>query len=105
MLHVAPALGRVAQLVRWSHERVDGGGYPDGLRGGEIPLGSRIIAVCDAFHAMTSPRPYQRAMKPAEAIAELLRCSGTQFDPEVVAAFRAELEAPSGDQLLSVTAG
>jgi two-component system cell cycle response regulator len=94
MLHVAPALQGVAQLVRWSHERMDGRGYPDGLRGSEIPLGARIVAVCDAFHAMTSSRPYQRAMKPAEALAELTRCAGTQFDPEVVAAFRSELEAP-----------
>jgi two-component system cell cycle response regulator len=94
MLHVAPALSGVARLVRWSHERVDGGGYPDGLRGGEIPLGARIVAVCDAFHAMTSERPYQHAMKPHEALAELMRCSGTQFDPEVVAAIRAELALP-----------
>jgi two-component system, cell cycle response regulator len=93
MLHVAPALEGVARLVRWSHERMDGRGYPDGLRGSEIPIGARIVAVCDAFHAMTSSRPYQRPMTPAEALAELTRCSGTQFDPEVVAAFRAELEA------------
>jgi diguanylate cyclase (GGDEF)-like protein len=93
MLHVAPALEGVARLVRWSHERMDGRGYPDGLRGSEIPIGARIVAVCDAFHAMTSSRPYQGPMTPAEALAELTRCSGTQFDPEVVAAFRAELEA------------
>ena len=95
MLHVAPALSGVARLVRWSHERVDGNGYPDGLRGAEIPLGARIVAVCDAFHAMTSERPYQRAMKPHEALAELTRCAGTQFDPQVVAAIRAELAAPA----------
>jgi two-component system cell cycle response regulator len=98
MLHVAPALAGVARLVRWSHERMDGGGYPDGLRGDEIPLGARIVAVCDAFHAMTSERSYQRAMKPDEAIAELTRCSGSQFDPEVVAAIRAVLAAPALDR-------
>jgi two-component system, cell cycle response regulator len=95
MLHAAPALGGVAQLVRSSHERVDGGGYPDGLRGEEIPLGARIVAVCDAFNAMTSDRPYRTAKSVEEALAELERCSGTQFDPDAVAAFRAEL-AESG---------
>jgi two-component system, cell cycle response regulator len=95
MLHVAPALAGVAQLVRWSHERVDGGGYPDGLRGEEIPLGARIVAVCDAFHAMTSDRPYRRAKTLDEAIAELERHAGTQFDSDVVAAFRAELASPA----------
>jgi two-component system, cell cycle response regulator len=95
MLHVAPALSGVAKLVRWSHEHVDGSGYPDGLRGSEIPLGARIVAVCDAFHAMTSERPYQRSLKPHEALAELARCAGTQFDPDVVAAIRAELAVPA----------
>jgi two-component system, cell cycle response regulator len=84
--------------VRWSHEHVDGSGYPDGLRGSEIPLGARIVAVCDAYHAMTSERPYQRSMKPHEALAELARCAGTQFDPEVVTALRAELAAPAVDR-------
>ena len=98
MLGVAPALGGVARLVRWSHERMDGGGYPDGLVGDEIPLGARIITVCDAFHAMTSDRPYRRAVSVDEAVAELLRHCGTQFDPEVVAAFQAELVAPSHER-------
>jgi two-component system cell cycle response regulator len=98
MLHVAPALAGVAQLVRWSHERMDGGGYPDRLRGEEIPLGARIVAVCDAFHAMTSNRPYRRAMTLDEATAELVRHSGTQFDSEVVAAFRAELASPARER-------
>jgi two-component system, cell cycle response regulator len=98
MLHVAPALGGVAQLVRWSHERVDGAGYPDGLRGEEIPLGARIVAVCDAFHAMTSDRPYRGAKALEEALAELERCAGTQFDPDVVAAFRAEVAEPEADR-------
>jgi two-component system, cell cycle response regulator len=95
MLHMAPALAGVARLVRWSHERVGGGGYPDGLVGDEIPLGARIVAVCDAFDAMTSDRPYRRAMSADAAIEELLRHAGTQFDAEVIAAFQAELADPS----------
>jgi diguanylate cyclase (GGDEF)-like protein len=94
MLHVAPALAGVAGLVRWSHERMDGAGYPDGLAGDEIPLGARIVAVCDAFDAMTSDRPYRRAMSADAAVAELVRHAGTQFDPDVVAAFQAELADP-----------
>jgi two-component system, cell cycle response regulator len=98
MLHVAPALAGVARLVRWSHERMDGEGYPDGLVGEEIPLGARIVAVCDAFNAMTSDRPYRRAVSADAAVAELLRHAGTQFDPEVVAAFQAELADPSRER-------
>ena len=98
MLHVAPALAGVARLVRWSHERMDGGGYPDALAGDEIPLGARIVAVCDAFNAMTSDRPYRRAVSADEAVAELLRHSGTQFDAEVVAAFQAELADQSSER-------
>ncbi len=81
----------VATLVRSSHERWDGSGYPDGLSGEAIPLGSRIVFVCSAFHDMTSERPHQPALEPEEALAELERGSGTQFDPTVVAAFRQEL--------------
>jgi diguanylate cyclase (GGDEF)-like protein len=88
----APALARAAKLVRGSHERWDGGGYPDGLRGVEIPLGARIIAVCDSFDAMTSDRPYRKAMPNEEALSELRNCSGTQFDPEVVEAFARAVE-------------
>ena len=101
MLGVAPALAGVARLVRWSHERVDGAGYPDGLAGDEIPLGARIIAVCDAFHAMTSERSYRTAVSADEAVAELLRNSGTQFDAEVIGAFQAELAAPSHDPAIT----
>jgi HD-GYP domain-containing protein (c-di-GMP phosphodiesterase class II) len=113
MLHMAPALEGVARLVRWSHERIDGAGYPDGLAGDEIPLGARIVAVCDAFGAMTSDRPYRTAGSADEAVAELLRHAGTQFDPEVVAAFQAELAeaherpaiaAPSDQRVLSISA-
>lgn len=86
ILAAVPALRGVAALVRSSHERFDGRGYPDRLSGAEIPLGSRILFVCDAFHAMTSDRPYQRAMTHAEAQVELRRGAGTQFDPAVVEA-------------------
>ena len=83
----APALAYTAPLIRSSHERIDGQGYPDGLAGEQIPIGARIIAVCDAFDAMTSDRPYRAATTPEAALAELARCAGTQFDPEVVQAF------------------
>ena len=73
--------------MRSTHERYDGDGYPDRLAGDQIPLEARIIAVCDAYDAMTSPRPYRHAVSHAEALAELARCAGTQFDPAVVAAF------------------
>jgi diguanylate cyclase (GGDEF)-like protein len=92
IINAAPALEQVALLVRSSHERYDGSGYPDGLRGEEIPIGSRIIFVCAAFDAMTSPRPYGRTLAPAEALAELRRFAGTQFDPAVLTAFEATLE-------------
>jgi two-component system cell cycle response regulator len=84
ILAAAPALSREALLVRFSHERWDGHGYPDGRAGEAIPLGSRIIFACDAFDAMTSPRPYRAALAEAEAVAELRRCAGSRFDPAVV---------------------
>jgi diguanylate cyclase (GGDEF)-like protein len=80
----------VARLVRHSHERWDGAGYPDGLSGPAIPLGSRIVFVCSAFHDMTSERPHHSALEPADAVAQLERGAGSQFDPAVVEAFRAE---------------
>jgi two-component system, cell cycle response regulator len=83
----APSLESVARLVRWSHERMDGRGYPDGLVGDEIPVGARIVAVCDAFDAMVADRPYRRALSPAEAVMELRACASSQFDPAVVEAF------------------
>ena len=91
ILRAAPALGGVAPLVRSSHERFDGTGYPDRLTGEEIPLGARVVAVCDAFHAMTSSRPYSPARRMEDALAELRRCAGSQFDPRVVEAFSAAL--------------
>ncbi len=83
----------VAEWVLHHHERWDGTGYPDGLHGDSIPLGARIIFVADAYDAMTSERVYQRRLTDEEALRELNRCAGTQFDPEVVAAFAADLGA------------
>jgi two-component system cell cycle response regulator len=93
ILNAAPALTPVATLVRASHERWDGGGYPDGLAGQDIPLGAQIVAVCDAYDAMTSDRCYQRARSRQEALAELRRNAGTQFDPAVVDAIERHLRA------------
>ncbi len=87
ILAAAPAMAPVARLVRSTHERWDGNGYPDGLAGEEIPLGSRIIFVCDAFEAMTEERSYRDAMDADHALAELRRCAGTQFDPALVELF------------------
>jgi two-component system, cell cycle response regulator len=86
ILGSAPALARISRLVRSTHERLDGMGYPDGLSGEQIPLLARIVSACDAFHAMIEERPYRPALSEENAIAELRRCSGTQFDPEVVEA-------------------
>jgi HD-GYP domain-containing protein (c-di-GMP phosphodiesterase class II) len=86
MVLAAPALAETAPLIRSSHERVDGNGYPDRLRGDSIPLGSRIIAVCDAFDAMTTDRVYRPALGTRAALDELSRHAGSQFDPTVVTA-------------------
>jgi putative nucleotidyltransferase with HDIG domain len=91
MLERIPFLAPVAPLVRSAHERHDGGGYPDGLAGEEIPRGAMVISTCDAFHAMTSDRSYRKAMSVADAEAELRAHAGTQFEPGVVAALLAEL--------------
>ena len=87
ILASATAMGPVADLVRSSHERWDGDGYPDGLKGEEIPLGSRVIFVCDAFEAMTAERSYRRPVSDEEAMRELRAGAGTQFDPRVVEVF------------------
>jgi diguanylate cyclase (GGDEF)-like protein len=93
ILIAVPSWQREATMVRASHERWDGRGYPDGLSGERIPIGARIIAVADAFSAMTEERPYAAARPLEDAVAELHACAGTQFDPDVVAAFLRALEA------------
>jgi two-component system cell cycle response regulator len=92
ILAAAPALRFTAEIVRSSHERFDGTGYPDRLARENIPLAARIIAVCDAYDAMTSGRPYRPAMTPAAALTELRQCAGAQFDPIVVERFCHEVE-------------
>ena len=87
ILAAAPSLGGAAHLVRSSHEAWDGSGYPDGLAAIEIPVGSRIIAICDAFDAMIADRPYAQQKTTEEAVAEVRRCAGTQFDPSIVPVF------------------
>src|SRR5262249_52018125 len=87
IINAAPGLSGVAAMVRSSHERWDGAGYPDNLAGDDIPLGARIVTVCDAYDAMVTDRAYRAARPAHEALAELERCAGTQFDPRVVAAF------------------
>jgi diguanylate cyclase (GGDEF)-like protein len=94
ILSAAPALRPVATIVRATHERWDGRGYPDGLRGEEIPLAARIVAVCDAFEAITGDRCYREARSADVARCELLREAGYQFDPAVVTAFLDELDQP-----------
>ena len=98
----------VSVIIRHHHERWDGKGYPDGLAGGAIPLGSRIIAVADTFEAMTADRPYRRALPLSIAYEEIIRNSGTQFDPAVVRAFgrafrpeQSQVEVPQGQLSLA----
>ena len=85
---VGGLLGEVGRLVRSCHERWDGEGYPDGLAGENIPLVARIVCCCDAYNAMTTDRPYRAALRADEALAEVERNAGTQFDPRVVEALR-----------------
>ena len=87
ILEPVPFLQPVIPIVRSSHERWDGHGYPEGASGEAIPLESRIVFVCDAFHAMTTDRPYRAALSLDHAVTEIERMAGTQFDPEVVKVF------------------
>ena len=89
----------VARWIRHHHERWDGRGYPDGVPAAEVPLGARILFVADAYQAMTADRPFRPALGPHEALAELRRCAGTQFDPEVVATLEAEVEVTAPRRL------
>jgi diguanylate cyclase (GGDEF)-like protein len=101
ILNAAPALRPVARIVRSTHERWDGTGYPDGLLGADIPAAARIVAVCDAYEAMTSDRAYRLAIGHEAACQELRDTAGTQFDPQVVDAFLieiAKLTAPEPEQ-------
>jgi diguanylate cyclase (GGDEF)-like protein len=104
ILAPVPFLADVREMVRHDHERWDGGGYPDGLRGEEIPLGARIVLVVDAYHAMTSDRPYRRALGESEARRELSAGAGAQFDPRVVEALLTVLEERPDDPAPSATA-
>ena len=90
------AIEHIRRMVRHHHEMVDGNGYPDRLTGENIPLGARIITVADCFDTMTSDREYKRGRTFDEAMEELYRCSGTQFDPDIVKAFARCQEVPNG---------
>ncbi|MGH2893972.1 MAG: bifunctional diguanylate cyclase/phosphohydrolase [Solirubrobacteraceae bacterium] len=101
ILAAAPALAGAARIVRSTHERYDGTGYPDRLAGEQIPLEARIVTVCDAYRAMTSERPYRPAVSHPQAIDELRHCVGAQFDPAVVQAFvRVFADVPPAERLL-----
>jgi HD-GYP domain-containing protein (c-di-GMP phosphodiesterase class II) len=107
---VGGLLGRVGEIVRSCHERWDGSGYPDGLRGEDIPLSSRIVFACDAYHAMTSDRVYRRALSKDQALTELAANAGAQFDPRVVAAITTvvrerDLAEPAVDEVRAILAG
>jgi putative nucleotidyltransferase with HDIG domain len=93
----------VGLIVRSSHERYDGGGYPDGLAGEAVPLEARIVSCCDAFNAMTTDRSYRRARPTADALEELRKCSGTQFDPAVVDAVVRVVERRNADELATAS--
>jgi putative nucleotidyltransferase with HDIG domain len=97
-------LHRLVKIIRHHHERFDGNGYPDGLAGEDIPLEARILSVVDVFDAMTHERSYRKALSREEAIAELQRSAGTQFDPAMVEAFLTLLKRQSGELAAPVQA-
>jgi putative nucleotidyltransferase with HDIG domain len=101
---VGGVLAEVGIIVRHHHERWDGGGYPDRIAGEAIPLAARIICACDAYSAMTTNRSYRAAMPVADAVAELERCAGTQFDPGIVAAFAEEMSEEFSSALAAAPA-
>ncbi len=105
VLSAAPALARVARIVRSTHEHWDGSGYPDGLVGTAIPLGARIVLVCDAYHAMTEGRPYREPISDEEALAALRAGAGTEFDPELVAVFVEEVAPGLPGEEIVIRAG
>jgi hypothetical protein len=103
LLAQMPELDHIRPLILTHHERFDGRGYPNGLKEDAIPRAAQIIAVADAYEAMTTPRPYRRAVTPDAAVAELRACSGTQFDPVVVDAFIVELNVAPTSELEHLT--
>jgi putative two-component system response regulator len=105
MIKDIPYLASAAPMVLYHHERWDGNGYPEGLRGEEIPIGARVLAVADAFDAMTSNRPYREALTAEVAYQEILNCSGTQFDPQVVEAMKTCWESGQIEQILNQNNG
>jgi HD-GYP domain-containing protein (c-di-GMP phosphodiesterase class II) len=94
---IGGGMTEVGAIVRASHERWDGGGYPDGKTGEDVPLPARIVSVADAFSAITTTRPYRRAQSPEAAIKELRSCAGTQFDPSVIDALVVVLGRPAAE--------
>ena len=103
LLAQMPELDHIRPIILAHHERFDGRGYPNSLKGDAIPRAAQIIAVADAYEAMTTPRPYRRAVTPDAAVAELRACSGTQFDPKVVEAFIGELNVAPTSELEHLT--
>jgi len=99
IVSAAPSLASVGGLIRSSHERWDGTGYPDGLAGEAIPLAARIILACDAYDAMVSERPYSPGRDPESVLAELHECGGSQFDPDVVRILERVIRATPADSL------
>ena len=105
MIKDIPYLASAAPMVLYHHERWDGNGYPEGLSGEEIPMGARVLSVADAFDAMTSNRPYRDALSSEVAYQEILNCSGTQFDPQIVEAMKTCWKSGQIEQILNQNNG